>query len=79
MEVEFGNLLKARRGEEVFYCFSEAREKFFSSMGDNTLNNAVEYLGVETTSRLHVPQNRRLIKAMLGRSYPVTSKRIGRG
>ena len=48
MEVEFGNLLKAGRGEEVFYCFSEAREKFFSSIGDDTLNNALEYLGVET-------------------------------
>jgi hypothetical protein len=48
MEVEFGNLLKARRGKEVFYCFSEAREKFFSSIADDTLNNALEYLGVET-------------------------------
>ena len=49
MEVEFENLLcKARRGEEVFYSFSEAREKFFSSVGDATLYNALEYLGVET-------------------------------
>ena len=49
MEVEFENLLcKARRGEEVFNSFSEAREKFFSSVGDATLYNALEYLGVET-------------------------------
>ena len=31
------------------YCsFSEAREKFFSSIGENTLNNSLEYLHVET-------------------------------
>ena len=49
MEVEFESLLcKARRGKEVFYSFSEAREKFFPSVGDATLNNALEYIGVET-------------------------------
>ena len=48
MQVEFGSLLKARRGAEVFYCFSEAREKFFSSFGDDALSNALEYLGVQT-------------------------------
>lgn len=48
MEVEFGNLLKARRGKEVFYSFPEAREKFFSSIRQDTLNNALEYLGEET-------------------------------
>lgn len=48
MAVDFGNLLKARRGKAVFYCFSEAIETLFSSIPDNTLNNALEYLSVET-------------------------------
>jgi len=35
-------------------------------------------LGFQTLS-LHVPQNQQLIKVMFGRSFPVTSKRIGAG
>ena len=47
MAAVFGNLTVLRRGKELFYCFREARSKLFSKIGEDYLNHAVQYLGIE--------------------------------
>ena len=47
MAAVFGNLTVLRRRKELFYCFREARSKLFSNIGEDYLNNAVRYLGIE--------------------------------
>ena len=47
MAAVFGNLTVLRRRKELFYCFTEARSKLFSNIGEDYLNNAVQYLGIE--------------------------------
>lgn len=48
MAVSFGNLPVIRRGKEVFYCFSEARRTLFSSIAEENLKNAMQYIAIET-------------------------------
>ena len=47
MAAVFGNLTVIRRGKELFHSFTEARTKLFSNIGEDYLNNAVQYLGIE--------------------------------
>ena len=60
----FGNLVPVRRGEEIFYCFLEARVKLFSSVDDARLGYAMSFLGTDvlacTESEL----------SLLGRTLP---------
>ena len=46
MSFLFGNLCAIKRGKELFYCFLEAKEKLFSSVNDNNLRTAIQFLGI---------------------------------
>ena len=46
MSFLFGNLCAIKRGKELFYCFLEAKEKLFSSVNDNSLRTAIQFLGI---------------------------------
>ena len=50
MSFLFGNLVAIRRGKEMFYCFLEARLKLFSSIDENHINYAMNFLGINTLS-----------------------------
>ena len=46
MSFLFGNLCAIKRGKELFYCFLEAKEKLFSSVNDNSLRTAIQFLAI---------------------------------
>ena len=46
MSVLFGNLFAIRRGKEFLCCFLEARVKLSSSINENHLSNAIQFLGI---------------------------------
>ena len=48
MSCLFGNLVAVRRGQEILYCFLEARVKFFSNTDDHRLSYAMGFLGMNT-------------------------------
>ena len=47
MAAVFGNLTVIRWGKDLFHSFTEVRSKLFSNIGEDYLNNAVQYLGIE--------------------------------
>ena len=48
MSCLFGNLVAVRRGQEILYCFLEARVKLFSNTDDQRLSYAMSFLGMNT-------------------------------
>ena len=47
MALKYCNVNAVRRGEDIFYCLSEACQKLFPATPNFAISNSLQYLGID--------------------------------